>query len=87
MAGLLQVHNVVVNSVKRFKNRNIDLPDDFSSLTTMFLCVKYNPEALGKMLELAGDHGLLDEVMAETDGRNYNLLQFATLNKEPVCLQ
>ena len=53
----------------------------------MFLCVKYNPEALGKLLEVAGDHGLLDEVMAETDGRNYNLLQFATLNKEPVCLQ
>ena len=63
------------------------LTDEFSSLNTMFLCVKYNPEALGKLLDLAGHHGLLDEVMAETDARNYNLLQFATLNRETVCLQ
>ena len=70
-----------------FKPRNILLTDEFSSLNTMFLCVKYNPEALGKLLDLAGHHGLLDEMMAETDARNYNLLQFATLNKETVCLQ
>ena len=63
------------------------LTDEFSSLNTMFLCVKYNPEALGKFLDLAGHHGLLDEVMAETEARNYNLLQFATLNKDPTCLQ
>ena len=63
------------------------LTDEFSSLNTLFLCVKYNPQALGKLLKLAEYHGLLDEVMDETDGRNYNLLQFATLNKEPVCLQ
>ena len=63
------------------------LTDEFSSLNTMFLCVKYNPEALGKLLDLASHHGLLDEVMGETDARNYNLLQFATLNKDPNCLQ
>ena len=63
------------------------LTDEFSSLNTMFLCVKYNPEALGELLKLADDHDLLDEVMGETDARNYNLLQFATLNKEPACLQ
>ena len=63
------------------------LTDEFSSLNTLFLCVKYNPAALGKLLKLAEYHDLLDEVMAETDGRNYNLLQFATLNKEPLCLQ
>ena len=63
------------------------LTDEFSSLNTMFLCVKYNPEALVKFLDLAGHHGLLDEVMTETEARNYNLLQFATLNKDPTCLQ
>ena len=63
------------------------IDDEFSYLNTTFLCVKYNPEALEKLLDLAGHHGLLDEVMGETDMRNYNLLQFATLNKEPTCLQ
>lgn len=61
--------------------------DEFSGLSTMFLCVKYNPEALERMLELFRAHGLLDQVLSQKDGRDFNILQFATLNKTTRSLQ
>ena len=63
------------------------MPDEFSALNTVFLAVKYNPEALEKILKLAKDHGLLDQIIQEKDANHYNILQFATLNKTADSLK
>ena len=60
--------------------------EEFSTLNTIFLAVKYNPEALKKMLDLAQTHDLLGQVIQE--GKNgFNILQFAAMNKTPACLE
>ena len=58
-----------------------------SGLDTIFLAVKYNPEALQELLKLAKSHGLLDQIIQKKDENGFNILQFATLNKSPKCLK
>ena len=61
--------------------------DESSGLDTIFLAVKYNSEALKRMLKLAKTHGLLDQIIEKEDEKGFNILQFATLNKSPECLK
>ena len=63
------------------------IPDEACALSTVFLCVKYNPDALMKILQIAKQHKMFDDVMNAKEMRGMNLLHFSTLNKSLECIQ
>ena len=64
-----------------------NIPDEACALSTIFLCVKYNIEALRKMLAIAQKHKLFDKLINSKELRGMNLLHFSTLNKSIECIQ
>ena len=80
---------IEVDSLQEIDSKSLmEYPDELCGLTTMFLAVKYNPEALSELMKVAKWHLIWDDVVKnQRDMRNMNLLQFATLNRTTDCLK
>ena len=63
------------------------LPEEAYLLTGLHLAVKYNIEMLKTMMEVARRHKLMQKVWEQKDFRDLNILQFATFNRTPDCLE
>ena len=63
------------------------LPEEAYLLTGLHLAVKYNIKMLKTMMEVARRHKLMQKVWEQKDFRDLNILQFATFNKTPECLE
>ena len=63
------------------------IPDEAYALSTVFLCVKYNPDALMKILQIAKQDKMFDDLMNAKEMRGMNLLHFSTLNISLECIQ
>ena len=63
------------------------LPEEAYLLTGLHLAVKYNIEMLKTMMEVARRHKLMQKVWEQKDFRDLNILQFATFNRTPECLE
>ena len=75
--------NLTVEDLGLYAN----IPDEACALSTIFLCVKYNTDALRKMTEIAKKHSLFDDLVNSKEMRGMNLLHFSTLNKSLECIQ
>ena len=75
--------NLTVEDFEVYTN----IPDEACALSTIFLCVKYNIDALRKMTEIAKKHSLFEDLVNSKEMRGMNLLHFSTLNKSLECIQ
>ena len=78
---------VDTNLEKENLDKYEDIPDEACGLSAPFLCVKYNPEALGEILEIAQIQNLLNGVMSYKEMRGMNLLHFSTKNITLECIK
>ena len=63
------------------------VPGRVCSMTSMFLAIKYNPEALEMFVDIANSHNLMNDLVKQTDFRKYNLLHYSTKNLSTRCLR
>ena len=64
------------------------LPEEVCGLNSMFLAVKYNPEATEKMTQIATSHGIMEKVLEDqVTLQKETLFQLATKNKTTECLR
>eukprot|EP00092_Neocalanus_flemingeri_P010489 GFUD01011300.1.p1 GENE.GFUD01011300.1~~GFUD01011300.1.p1 ORF type:complete len:769 (+),score=191.85 GFUD01011300.1:38-2344(+) len=75
--------NLILEDLEVYTN----IPDEACALSTVFLCVKYNADALGEILEISKKHKMFDDVMGAKEMRGMNLLHFSTMNKSLDCIQ
>ena len=82
MALELKVETSIDPAVVDISGNFFKLRDEVCAPTSLFLAIKYNPEALQQLVKIADAHGIMDDILkSQRDYRDFNLLQFATKNK------